>query len=179
MKYIGRLFFIFSSLAISLPSFSAQTCNDHILASTPDSAFTVNDDGTVTHTATGLMWKICSEGQSWNNGSCLSTPTTYDWQLALQVPATLNTGGGYAGYTNWRLPNIKELMSILEVKCQDPTINLNIFNASSSSNYWTSTLKARGFTDTFAWRVFLGSGVLEGGSRNSSSSLVRLVRNGS
>ncbi len=180
MKYINKLCLILVSIAVSQPAYS-QTCNDNILASTPDSAFSVNNDGTVTHTGTGLMWKVCSEGQTWDNGSCLSAPTTYDWQQALQEPATLNVSGGYAGHTDWRVPNIKELMSILEVKCSNPPINENIFAATPASPYWSSSLKTDGFSTNlnYAWVIDLRSGLnlLDARSRGTNFPVLRLVRN--
>ena len=60
----------------------AQTCQtNRILATTPTNRFTINNDGTVSDTKTGLTWKKCSEGQS--GVDCrIGTATTYTWQGA-------------------------------------------------------------------------------------------------
>jgi hypothetical protein len=56
------------------------TCNyASIVATAPASRFTDNGDGTVTDTATGLQWKRCSEGQSWDGATCSGTATNYYW----------------------------------------------------------------------------------------------------
>ena len=183
MKHFKKLCLILASMAVS-PTLYSQTCNDNVVASTPDSAFTVNNNGTVTHNPTGLMWKVCTEGQGWSNGSCLSVPTGYNWQQALQVPEVLNVSGGYAGKTDWRVPNVKEVMSILEVKCSNPPVNETIFNATPSGFYWTSTPTTSGSpSPTSRTRVAYyggGLGSLIGVARDPGSNgnrYLRLVRN--
>lgn len=179
MKITNKICLILAFYAMSVPVYS-QTCNDNIIASTPDSAFTAHDNGTVTHNDTGLMWKVCSEGQTWSNGSCLSVPTGINWQQALQAPETLNASGGYAGYTNWRTPNIKELMSILEVKCTNPPINETIFNATPSDFYWSSSPTLSGFPSpsTRARVSYYGGGLgsLIGINRDPESNTNRYLR---
>ncbi|MBU3013076.1 DUF1566 domain-containing protein [Polaribacter vadi] len=60
--------------------------------------FTDNGDGTITDNATGLMW------QQTDNGN------TYDWENALNYTESLTQGG----YNDWRMPNAKELQSIID-----------------------------------------------------------------
>lgn len=117
MRICLCLFFCLSFFA-SLHTVQAdETCNDHIVASTPDSQLIDNGNGTITDSKTGLMWKQCLEGLSGSN--CESgTPIYFDnWQAALKQPRVINNNSGFAGYHDWRLPNIKELRSIVEVKC--------------------------------------------------------------
>jgi len=153
----------------------AQTCQSGIIATTPTADFTVHDNGTVTHTKTGLMWKVCSEGQTWDNGACSGTAATHTWQQALQIPQALNTGGGYAGHSDWRLPNLKELQSIVELKCYDPAINETVFNNTLSSYYWSSSPYASG--SDYAWGVYFNYG--HDGSYNRVNHFrARLVRGG-
>lgn len=57
-----------------------------------------NGDGTVTDYATGLMWQKADNGK------------IYDWKDALAYADTLSL----AGYTDWYLPNAKELVSIVD-----------------------------------------------------------------
>ncbi len=159
----------------------AATCNDDVLASTPDTAFTINNDGTASHTDTGLMWKVCSEGQSWSNGSCLSTPEfVNDWSEALGKVQTQNATG-YAGFSNWRLPNIKELLSIVEFKCHNPSINETVFGATPAEMYWTSTHSKTGGIGGRAFSVNFNYGTTAVGYRSNArtglnSHHVRLVR---
>ncbi|MDO9041311.1 MAG: DUF1566 domain-containing protein [Desulfocapsaceae bacterium] len=155
----------------------AQFCNDYMAASTPDSQLADNGDGTVTDRKTGLMWKKCVEGQTGSN--CENGyPAIFSWQLALHQPRRINSGPGFAGYHDWRLPNIKELRSIVEEKCDDPAINLVRFPNSTSGGVWSgspffSILNGESWAITF----------LDGGSGNLDREVynyfqVRLVRGG-
>lgn len=124
----------------------AQTCNPSIIATTPDADFYQHADGTVTHKTTGLMWKVCSEGLTWESATntCTGTASTPNWDDALAMPTNINGAAGFAGYTDWRLPNTKELKSIVEYQCYDPAINENIFpntthGSGSGGEYWTNT----------------------------------------
>jgi hypothetical protein len=72
-------------------------------------AFTVNNDGTVTDTVTGLIWDQCSWGQS-GTGCSNGTASTHSWSQALGVAVTANNQN-WLGYNDWRLPNSTELES--------------------------------------------------------------------
>ena len=153
----------------------AQSCNTNMIPTAPTQDFTVHGDGTVTHKATDLMWKVCSEGQTWSAGACSGTITTHSWDQALQIPQTLNAGAGYAGETDWRLPNIKELKSILELSCSTPAINETIFPSSEQAFYWSSSPSASNISHS--WGADLTIGDSRGQLRSGEYS-VRLVRGG-
>ncbi len=170
--YISLIIFSFSFNVMS------QTCRTRsITAATPASEFIINNDGTVRHSRTALIWKVCSEGQTWDTGDCLGTITTHTWQEAVQIPQDLNAGDGYGSNNNkdWRLPNIKELLSIVEIQCHNPAINEAIFPSAYSSYYWASSLYAhyRGY----AWAVIFDYGNGASNLRGNGGH-VRLVRNG-
>lgn len=153
---------------------NAQICKSTIPASTPDAQFVDHGNGTITDSKTGLMWKKCSEGLSGNSCNA-DTIATFTWKSALEQPGTVNNVG-FAGYTDWRLPNIKELTSIVEEKCYDSSINLNHFpNTPSSGIYWSGSADAD-FLDN-AWNVSFYSGYNNTFPRNYLSN-VRLVRGG-
>src|ERR1700730_18540041 len=108
---------LFATLTATPVAWAVSLCtagnpSANIPQSTPTSAFTDNGDGTVTHTLTGLMWKRCSEGQTWNSGTstCDGTAAPESWSQALFAGVSDLTGG----HTDWRLPNRKELESTLE-----------------------------------------------------------------
>ncbi|MBL0024063.1 MAG: DUF1566 domain-containing protein [Saprospiraceae bacterium] len=60
--------------------------------------FADNGDGTITDNATGLMWQKTDDGN------------TYNWQNALSYAENVTL----AGYSDWRMPNAKELQSIVD-----------------------------------------------------------------
>ncbi|MRX64526.1 DUF1566 domain-containing protein [Maribacter sp. RZ05] len=87
--------------------------------------FIDNGDGTVTDNATGLMWQQVDDGN------------TYDWANALAYAKNSEL----AGYTDWRLPNTKELQSIVDYeKTTIPAIDETYFTCTDSDSwFWTST----------------------------------------
>ncbi|WP_158235991.1 DUF1566 domain-containing protein [Hydrogenovibrio sp. SC-1] len=127
--------------AVSLvPSVEAQTCkHKNTLPLTPTKDFKSHQDGTVTHLKTGLMWQVCSLGQNWQKGKCVGKAKAMTWQQAMLTTQQQNQQGGYAGHSDWRLPNFKELKSIVEYQCFDPAINQRVFPNTPSEYYWSST----------------------------------------
>jgi hypothetical protein len=87
--------------------------------------FVDNGDGTITDTRTGLTWqKASSSGNT--------------WEQALTYCESLNLGG----HTDWRLPTIKELRSLVENRRYYPAIDTSYFPDTHSSLYWSSTTPA-------------------------------------
>ncbi len=153
-----------------------QICKpDSIPASTPDSQLVDNGNGTVTDSKTGLMWKKCLEGASGN--SCeIGSPSTFTWQDALQQTVTVNSAGGFAGHTDWRLPSIRELRSLVEEQCCDPAINSNRFPHTLSLKIWSGSPHADLWDNAWFVEFFTGgSGITV---RSSADVAVRLVRGG-
>lgn len=119
---------------------NAQVCKDTSIQQTTDpDQFVVHGDGAVTDAETGLMWTTCSVGQSYSNGSCKGSASSMSWTQALQQAQIINGAGGIAGQSDWRLPNIKELGSLVEFQCHSPAINLSVFPDTPSGTYWSST----------------------------------------
>jgi len=136
----------------------AQTCTSSTPDAAPTARYQTNGDGTVTDTQTGLMWARCALGQTWDagNSTCTGTPTSTTWKGALQAVQKVDQGSGYAGHTDWRLPNLRELMSIVRYHCYDPAINETIFPATSSGPYWSSTPMEASFG--VGWTVDFSTG---------------------
>ena len=153
----------------------AETCYpESIPASTPDSQLQDNGDGTITDTKTGLIWKRCLEGQS--GSDCASgSAEAFTWQQALQRAQTVNSGGGFAGASVWRVPTIKELRSLVEQQCADPAINLTRFPNPGSDFVWSSSAVA-GVTND-AWGVGFSYGGTSWSNKDDGGQL-RLVRSG-
>ncbi|QCF28125.1 DUF1566 domain-containing protein [Hydrocarboniclastica marina] len=122
----------------------AQVCKyDSIQPTAKTERYVVHGDATVTDAETGLMWSMCSMGQTYNEGACSGSAKSLSWEQALQEARVLNNAGGIAGHSNWRLPNIKELGSLVEYQCHSPAINLAAFPDTPSATYWSSTPDSR------------------------------------
>lgn len=165
--------------------YAAQTCDDSVAQTTPTSAFTDNGNGTVTDNYTGLMWKKCVEGLSGNDCGT-GTAQTFTWQMALQQVVTVNADPSQT-YDDWRLPNIKELTSIVELHCHSPAANLTLFPAApddvdmNTAFVWSSTPSsiyqaAQSAGRTMAWGVRFINGETAKADKGSAA-FVRLVRN--
>jgi hypothetical protein len=138
---------------------------------TPDAGLTDNANGTITHTATGLIWKQCVQGLS-GAGCATGTAATYTWQGALQqgVSETLTA-------TDWRLPSRNELLSIVESACASNMINVSRFpNTPANALFWTSTPAGEG-NPTQALAINFGNGT-QVPTEKSTVAHVRLVRSG-
>ena len=159
------------SLAAGSPA-AAQTCQSEtsVPSTTPDDRFLMHGNGTVTDTATDLMWAQCAEGLS-GSACTVGMATTLTWEAAL-IRAR---DSGLAGYTDWRLPNLKELFSLVEERCVNPAINLAVFPNTPASYFWSASPSAD--SSHFAWIVGFMNGGADYGSRYSYSQ-VRLVRSG-
>lgn len=129
-------------ISFSSPALAEQICNEQMRASTPSARFIDHGDGTVTDVSTGLMWMVCPLGQAWSSAGCGGLPSTQPWNDALSQIELMNVAGnGYAGRNDWRLPNIKELFSLVEWSCIKPAVNTAVFGPhdTDSHAYWSST----------------------------------------
>ena len=144
--------------------------------------YIIHGNGTVIDTSTGLMWKHCSEGLSGvncENGNA----DTYTWDDAIQ---RFRYGSSYAGYSDWRMPTVNELKTLIycsngtganntcgcKYRSRSPTINIQVFPNTPSSSYWS----ASPYTSGAAWGVYFYDGCAAGYACNDSFT-VRLVRN--
>lgn len=129
--------------------------------------YTVSADGSeVTDGKTSLIWRRCSEGQSWSNAptGCTGTASTFTHEHAL---AHAQTQAG------WRLPSVKELSSIANKSRAKPAIDVTAFPG-TPSYYFRSSSPYVG-APNFAWLVDFHGGSVNASGRNLPSH-VRLVR---
>lgn len=131
-------------LALSVLSASAMAyeCKTSVIESTTNEAYFLdNKDGTVTDLRFGLQWSVCSFGQTYeaSDGSCKGEPNRVtSWEAAMATQDEVNRDK-LAGKDDWRLPNIKELQSIVERQCRQPAIKLSIFKGTANGVYWSNT----------------------------------------
>lgn len=132
----------------------------------------ISADGlTVADTKTNLTWKRCVEGMNWDGTSCTGTATKFTHDAAFQLAAS-QAGAG------WRLPNAKELFSIVDKNAYTPAIDSATFPTTPTSLFWSSSPYV--IDSTKALVVDFNYGVV-GGSGTSRNDIaypyyVRLVR---
>lgn len=115
-----------------------------------------NGDGTITDLESGLMWEQKVEGAS-GAIACLTALHSVDARCTIEqamgawIDAVNTEGGtGYAGYDDWRVPNAKELQSIVDYSRCFPNPNIDnacvdraaihpVFGPASPTLHWTST----------------------------------------
>ena len=149
-------------IGIQLPKTGQTTCYDtagNLIAcsgtgqdgdlqkgvSWPVPRFTNNGDGTTTDNLTGLMWVesgnlMVTRDPTFDNDDTVNDGNV-TWQHALDyVENKLNTES-YAGYQDWRLPNMFELESLLNKDESDVGAWLNTqgFISVEANYYWSST----------------------------------------
>jgi len=113
----------------------------------PILSYTNNGDGTVTDNNTGLMWEVKDNSVTGIHDKA----RTFTWSTSIgntkdpngtiftDFLPTLNTPPCFAGHCDWRLPNVKELLSIVDYSRYDPSI-AGVFPGPTISNaYWSST----------------------------------------
>ena len=111
----------------------------------------------VSDNATRLMWQDDSEAQT----------VKKNWQEAVDYCEDLTLGG----FTDWKLPTIKQLVSITDKSRGNPSIDL-IFQNTFSHYYWSSTTSS----DTSSWRVSFYTGSASRSAKTNTYN-VRCVRN--
>ena len=113
----------------------------------------------VTDTVTGLQWQDDSEAKTIEK----------TWQEAIEYCSDLRLGG----HTDWRLPNINELESIVDYGRDQPAIDPTFENV-DSGNYWSSISSADDSSN--AWNVLFFDGNSYGYGSKGNSRFVRCVR---
>jgi hypothetical protein len=144
-----------------------------------------NCDGSVTDVITGLQWKRCAEGQTWTGASCSGEASDHDWKDACGLR------GYFAGHSDWRLPTINELVTLVycssgrpkiwndrgnfcEGTFNSPTIQTEAFPNTPESYFWSSSPAAG--SSKHVWGVFFDQGYVGKGNYGYPGEHVRLVR---
>jgi len=98
-----------------------------------------NGDGTVSDVATGLIWERDRSNATY------ATAFTYCQNLSL------------AGETDWRLPNVKELTSLIDYRSDFPAIDTRAFiSTNNNASFWSSTEFAGDSSEAFAISIIDG-----------------------
>lgn len=114
--------------------------------------FTDNGDGTVTDILTGLMWLQDAEA---------TAATGAIWTNAVSTAAASTVGG----YDDWRLPNVRELESLLDMSQSAPCLPSGHHFLNCNHRFWTSTTRA-GQTG-FAWYIDITNGSIQSADKDT------------
>lgn len=127
-------------------------------------AKTINGDAVVLDLATGLMWPADKDGGGCNGGEKLR------WSTVLTLFEDLT----FAGFNDWRLPNIRELLSIADYSLRNPAIDQTFFTAYYSGEFYLSSTTWLSDTN-YAWSVRFATGDIVSVSKGAACR-VRSVR---
>ncbi len=135
----------------------------------PEDRYIDHENGTATDKLTDLMWAT--------DGNILATRDpdfdqdyevgdgSVNWTTALDYVAKLNQEN-YLGYDDWRLPNIQELMSLIDLGVPDTVLSENHPFTDLQQSYWSSTTsidKGIAFTiNMFEWELHANQKYLPG-----------------
>lgn len=127
-----------SGYEIACPSPGSQLYGQDAQYSGPQPAYHDNGNDTISDLNTGLMWQ---RSDTQNTG-------TRSWADANTYCNTATTGN----HSDWRLPTVKELFSLVDFGRSNPAINTNYFPDCRASAYWSSEVYTFYGTD-MAWSV--------------------------
>src|SRR5438132_8838774 len=142
-------------------------------------AYVDEGDATVKNVNTGLMWEKLS-----HDGSVHDDHNKYTWATALAGHVATLNNTNFAGHNDWRLPNVRELLSIVTYQNLLPTVapafdnhcssgcSVTTCSCTCSGDYWTSTFEADS-----PWRTWyvdflygeVGAGLAHGSGRGRAS----------
>ena len=107
----------------------------------------------------------------WQDSYMDSKIERYTWQNALVYCEELTLNGS----SDWRLPNMKELKSIVDDSVADPSL-FSVFQSNASFDYWSSTTSL--YASDYAWYVTFSTGFDFWANKSSTRNNVRCVRGG-
>ena len=135
-------------------------------APSPAGRFVDNGDETITDTMTGLMWekKTTAVGSGPSTMDVRDVDNRFTWEYAMnEYVDRLNgrliafaTDGAFARHTDWRIPTMQELQTIVEPAAPG-RINA-AFGPNAPASYWTSSKRLLGPT-AVPWYVGFGADI--------------------
>ena len=113
--------------------------------------------------STGLMWLR----------SAMGPEDVVDWPTALAAIRLMNENTAY-GYNDWRLPNIRELESLVALDQHSPALPESHPFQNVGQGYWSSTTSV--YDTSYAWVLYSDDGNVGVGFKEKADFSVRPVR---
>ena len=104
---------------------------------------------------TGLEWSRCPIGFTYSSNTCVASVNSSDYNLnwaEAHAQAQIYDSNG----TGWRVPNVKELQSLIAATCTSRAINALWFPNAGNGDFWTSTPDAK--QPDQVWKINLNTG---------------------
>ncbi|NQZ89626.1 MAG: DUF1566 domain-containing protein [Colwellia sp.] len=162
--YLLLIFVNFNSIAAD--------CSSYLDRYVPTSRFVIHHNGTFTDKVTGLMWSRCFAGMIWVNDKCEG-----DWlESNLEESIKQANHSVYAGFTDWRIPNTNEILTIIEYSCY-PAVNddlIKFLPPTTHIQVWTNTFvddEATWGVGAYMVSLNYGAGLNEWGATSEMFSL--------
>lgn len=145
---------------IPMSAMAAQECSQNMTKSAPNARYEFNNNGTIKNRITGLTWMRCPLGKTWDSteDTCLGDGQDMFWQAALNDVQSINQNPShalhnFAGIKNWRMPNIKELVTLSEHSCFAPALNKKAFSnafpySTNQENYGAGDIRSYVWSNT-------------------------------
>jgi hypothetical protein len=112
-----------------------------------ETRFVLNDpSNSIFDRYTGLIWQRHAN----------PTGRPVDWQTALEVIRDYNSETKTVEDGGWRLPNIRELESLVSLDCHSPALSAGMPVEDVQAGYWSSTTSA--YEPSYAWVLYLRDG---------------------
>jgi hypothetical protein len=129
------------------------------------------DQRVVADDLTSLMWQSCELGLSGAECGVVGTTLTSDWAEAL-AGCYESTWGGY---DDWYLPNVKEMMSLIDTRYSMPAVDASAFAYQTGGrSYWTSSTTAS--DPSTAWMIHIDDGHTSSNQVKTTATYVRCAR---
>ncbi|MBT4526824.1 MAG: DUF1566 domain-containing protein, partial [Deltaproteobacteria bacterium] len=151
----------------------------------PDTATSSDGWVMVKDNVTGLIWEIKTVDSSIHNKDnkytwCDSNSATNEGDSGTcngtDTETFINTlnNGSFGSFTDWRMPTIKELSTIVNYDSYNPAVDITFFSNTSGPNYWSYTTPKNNAGQ--AMTVHFGKGDVSTGENKSITYYVRAVR---
>lgn len=131
------LFLLISLVLLSTCDYRSQPSCYTAFEDRPDllSGFSLAESGLANKAGSSIFWSRCPAGMQFSDPqNCSGNPVLLNFDQAQTYAIDMSDKSGQ----KIRLPTRREMSSLSESSCINPSLNTNVFPAASSENFWTS-----------------------------------------